>query len=80
MVKIQVHIRLKKGILDPQGTTVKHALDHLGFKGVGDVRLGKLVDITLNTDDEAQAKQQAEEMAKKLLANPIIEDFEVKIQ
>jgi phosphoribosylformylglycinamidine synthase len=70
-VKVTVLIRPKEGILDPQGKAVERALPALGFEGVGHVRVGRLVE--LETDDPAALP----ELCEKLLANPLIEDFEV---
>jgi len=66
-----VLIRPKEGILDPQGQTVERALPALGFTGVSDVRVGRLVE--LDVEDPARM----EEMCEKLLANPLVEDYEV---
>jgi phosphoribosylformylglycinamidine synthase len=73
-VKAKVLIRPKQGILDPQGKAVERALPALGFKGVTDVRVGRLVE--LETDDPAKL----DELCQKLLANPLIEDFEVEVE
>ncbi len=71
----QIKITLKKTVADPQGLTLKHALESLGFGGIGDVRIGKF--ITIQVEDQDKAK--VEQMCQKLLANPIIEDFTVDI-
>jgi phosphoribosylformylglycinamidine synthase subunit PurS len=70
-VKARVLIRPKEGILDPQGQTVERALPALGFDGVSDVRIGRLVE--LEVPDIAEVEQ----MCEKLLANPLVEDYEV---
>jgi phosphoribosylformylglycinamidine synthase len=70
-VRAQVLIRPKAGILDPQGVAVEQALPALGFSGVSDVRIGRLVE--LEVDDPAQL----EAMCERLLANPLIEDYEI---
>lgn len=80
MYEAQIKITLKKTVADPQGLTVKHALESLDFSGIAGVRMGKFITIELEAKDKNQAKAQAEEMSKKLLANPIIEDFSVEIQ
>ncbi len=67
-------IRPKQGILDPQGKAVERALPALGFEGVSDVRVGRLVE--LETDDPSQL----DSLCEKLLANPLIEDFEVELE
>jgi phosphoribosylformylglycinamidine synthase len=73
-VKAKVLIRPKQGILDPQGKAVERALPALGFEGVTDVRIGRLVE--LETDDPSKL----DELCEKLLANPLIEDFEVEVE
>jgi len=78
-VKARIHITLKKGVLDPQGKAIAHALHGLGFEEAGDVRQGKFIEIELDEKDAAKAKARAEEMCKKLLANPVIEDYAVEI-
>ncbi len=76
-MNVRVYITPKKGILDPQGATVERALPNLGFEGVSEVRIGKFIEFRLDpsgqTADEARA--EVDEMCRKLLANPIIEDF-----
>jgi phosphoribosylformylglycinamidine synthase PurS subunit len=71
-VKARVLIRPKEGILDPQGKAVEKALPALGFEGIGNVRVGRLVE--LEADDPAAL----ESLCEKLLANPLIEDFEIE--
>jgi phosphoribosylformylglycinamidine synthase PurS subunit len=73
-VKAKVLIRPKEGILDPQGKAVERALPALGFEGVHDVRVGRLVE--LETDDPSKLG----DLCEKLLANPLIEDFEVELE
>lgn len=80
MLKAKINITLKTTVADPQGLTVKHALESLGYKGLVDVRMGKLVVIKLDAKDKKAAKQQVEQMCKKLLANPIIEDYNFSIE
>jgi len=79
MLKAEVYITLKKTVADPQGLTIKHALESLGYKDLGDVRIGKLVVIKLNLKDKKKVGQEINQMCKKLLANPIIEDYRFKI-
>ena len=76
-MKARIYVTLKREVLDPQGDAVKHALGALGFAGVKDVRIGKLVEIELEggTDDARNAELRS--MCAKLLANPVIEDFEL---
>ena len=79
-MKAKVHITLKKGVLDPQGKAISHALEGLGFEGVDDVRQGKFIEIELGSqNDEGTARTQVEEMCQKLLANPVIEDYEIEL-
>lgn len=79
MITAEVYIKLKKTIADPQGLTVKHALESLGYKEVREARMGKLVTIKLDLNDKEEARKRLEEMCKKLLANPIIEDYSFQI-
>lgn len=80
-MKVAVFVRLKGEVLDPQGDAVKRALSTLGFQGVGSVRIGKLVEIEVEDklakapDFEARLKKMADEM----LANPVIEDYEIRL-
>jgi len=78
-VKAIVTVMLKDGVLDPQGKAIGHALNNLGFAQVGEVRAGKVIELELAETDPAAAKAAAEEMAKKLLANMVIESFKVEI-
>lgn len=78
-VKATVTVMLKQGVLDPQGKAIQHALHTLGFSGVGDVRAGKVIELELTETDPAKAKAQAEDMARKLLANTVIESYRVAL-
>jgi phosphoribosylformylglycinamidine synthase len=77
MTKAVVTVMLKPGVLDPQGKAIGTALTNLGFAGVGDVRMGKVIELELAEPDWERARWQAEEMARKLLANTVIESFQV---
>ena len=77
-MKATVLVRPKPGILDPQGEAVERALEHLGFS-VSGARVGKVVDLEVDGDDETAARDQVERMCEQLLANPLIESFEVEI-
>ena len=79
-MKGQVVVRLKQEVLDPQGVTIAKALAHLGYDQVSSLRQGKVFDVELGTDDPQQARATLEAMARQLLANPVIETFEVKLQ
>jgi phosphoribosylformylglycinamidine synthase len=77
-VKATVLVRPKQGILDPQGDAVETALEHLGFS-VSAARVGKVVDLELDATDPAEARAQVEKMCEQLLANPLMESYEVEI-
>ncbi|MDJ0388870.1 phosphoribosylformylglycinamidine synthase subunit PurS [Roseomonas sp. E05] len=79
MTKALVTVMPKAGVLDPQGKAIGHALGTLGFEGVGEVRTGKVIELELAEADPAKAKALAEEMARKLLANTVIESFRVEL-
>ena len=79
MTRIIVDVMPKPEILDPQGKAISHALSELGFAGVNDVRAGKVIELELAETDPAKAKTAAEEMARKLLANTVIESFRVEV-
>ena len=79
-MKVLVTVMLKAGVLDPQGKAIAHALGTLGFAGVQDVRAGKVIELDLAETDPAKARVAAEEMARKLLANTVIESFRVSAE
>ena len=79
-MKATVTVMLKPGVLDPQGKAIAHALGTLGFHGVDDVRAGKILEIELAETDPAKARLLVEEMARKLLANTVIESFRVAVE
>ena len=74
-MKVRIHVSLKPGVLDPQGRAVHHALEGLGFEGVQDVRVGRLIelDVAEGTDDEA-----LDRMCRQLLANMVIENYRIE--
>jgi phosphoribosylformylglycinamidine synthase PurS subunit len=76
-VKALVHVTLKPDVLDPQGKAIQRATASLGYAGIRDVRQGKLFEIELDAADEAAARALLAELADKLLANPVIEDYHV---
>jgi len=79
-MKAIVNVALKKGVLDDQGKATHHALDTLGFKEVvADVRIGKQIILELNCDSKDSAREEAVKMCEKLLANTVIEDYEIEI-
>jgi phosphoribosylformylglycinamidine synthase subunit PurS len=77
-VKATVLVRPKEGILDPQGDAVERALGHLGF-AVSGARVGKVVDLEVDAPDEAGARAQVEKMCEQLLANPLVESYEIEV-
>jgi len=79
-MKAFVTVMLKDGVLDPQGKAIGHALGSLGFTGVNDVRAGKVIVLDLAETDAPKAYAVAEEMARKLLANMVIESFKVEVR
>jgi phosphoribosylformylglycinamidine synthase subunit PurS len=78
-MKALVHVKLKPGVLDPQGKAIGNALAGLGFTGVGEVRQGKLIELELEETDTACARERVEAMCRELLANPVIEDYVVEL-
>ncbi len=79
-MKARIEIRLKAGILDPQGKAIGGALGGLGYNGLGEVRQGKLIEIDLpGATDKATAEKEVAAMCKTLLANPVTEDFRVEL-
>ncbi len=74
-MKARVYVTLKKGVLDPQGKAIHHALQGLGFGGINDVRAGKVIELDLDDD---VTDEQIEDMARKLLANMVIENFRIE--
>ncbi|MDQ3896494.1 MAG: phosphoribosylformylglycinamidine synthase subunit PurS [Actinomycetota bacterium] len=76
---VLVEVRLRPGIADPQGATIQRALPALGFDGVQDVRVGKAIRFTVDAPDEAAARDQVEDLCRRFLTNPVIEDAEVRI-
>jgi len=74
-MKTRVYVTLKNGVLDPQGKAIHHALEGLGFAGVNDVRAGKLIELDL---EAGVTDEQVEEMCRKLLANPVIENYRIE--
>ncbi len=79
MRKAIVYVTLRESVLDPQGHAVKGALHSLGFNEVTDVRIGKYMELNLDTEDRAEAEAKVREMCEKLLANTVIEDYRFEI-
>ena len=76
-MKVSAIITLKKDVLDPQGKVIHQALDGMGFENISEVRQGKYFEIDVNENDPSKAKAVVEDMCKKLLANPVIENFKI---
>lgn len=76
---VEVRVTPREGLLDPQGRAVETALTSLGFNGVGNIRVGKLVRMLVEAESEASALVQVREMCDRLIANPVTEDFDVRI-
>jgi phosphoribosylformylglycinamidine synthase PurS subunit len=79
-MKARIFVTLKTGVLDPQGKAIGHALNGLGFGAVGEVRQGKVIDIELSGSDEARARGDLQAMCEKLLANTVIEKYEIELK
>ena len=77
--RIEVRVKPRPGLLDPQGKAVHHSLNSLGWDGVHDVRVGKAIYIDMDAASESEALDAADEMCRKLLANPVTEDYEVSM-
>ena len=78
-MKARVYVMLKIGVLDPQGEAVRHALGALGFDGVQGVRQGKVIELDLAATDRAAAEAEVKEMCEKLLANTVIESYQIEL-
>jgi phosphoribosylformylglycinamidine synthase subunit PurS len=78
--RVEVRVTPRRGILDPQGSAVQGALRSLGFGGVEEVHVGRLIRFTLAADDEPDAVARVEAMCRQLLANPVTEDFDVRVE
>ncbi|MCB0278198.1 MAG: phosphoribosylformylglycinamidine synthase subunit PurS [Calditrichaeota bacterium] len=79
-MKSIVHVQLKQSILDPQGQAVNHAIEHLNFNSVKDVRIGKLIELSFNGVSREEAEKQTTEICEKLLINPVIETYSFQIE
>lgn len=80
MIKANVYVTIKQSVLDPQGNAVHSALQSIGFQGVSKVRVGKLIELQLQTTDRAEAEKQVREMCEKLLVNTVIEDYRFELE
>lgn len=79
-MKVQIHISLKNGVLDPQGKAIENSLINLGFDKVENVRQGKFIELDIDENDPVEARKQAREMCEKLLANTVIENYRVDLE
>lgn len=78
-MKVAIKVRLKRSILDPQGKTVHQALQHLGFEQIREVRIGKLIELEIEDGpNREEIQRMVEEASRKLLSNPVMEDFEIE--
>ena len=80
MFRAKVYVTLKEGVLDPQGEAVGKALGNLGYDGVERVRIGKLVEVELEAADLATARTLVSDMSRRLLANPVLEEFRFDLE
>ena len=78
-MRARIHVKLKPGVLDPQGKAIGNALKGLGYAGIGEVRQGKLIELDLAGSDPVRARDQIQAMCKELLANPVIEDYTIEL-
>ncbi|MEW6230233.1 MAG: phosphoribosylformylglycinamidine synthase subunit PurS [Bacillota bacterium] len=78
--KAEIKVTLKESILDPQGSAVRKALHSMSYSNILDVRIGKHIELMLSADDAESAEREAQEIADKLLANPVIENFSLEVQ
>ncbi len=79
-MKAKVHVTLKNGVLDPQGKAIESALDHMGFRDVGAVRVGKYIELDLKDTNKEKAHAAVKDMCEKLLANTVIEKYSVELE
>lgn len=79
-MKARIFVTLRRSVLDPQGKAIRGALENLGYAEVEEVRVGKIIEVTLKDAEAGGARGRLEEMCRKLLANPVIEDFHVELE
>jgi phosphoribosylformylglycinamidine synthase len=75
----KIKVTLRKSILDPQGKAVEHSMQSLGFKDIKDTRIGKFIELKIDASSEAEAKKITDQACKKILANPVMEDYKFEI-
>ena len=80
MIKARIYITLKEQVADPQGIAIQHALESLHFKEVEKARMGKIVTLMINTKSKKKASEDIDKMCKKILANPVTEDYSFDLQ
>jgi phosphoribosylformylglycinamidine synthase subunit PurS len=80
MIKARIYITLKEQVADPQGIAIKHALESLHFKEVEKARMGKVVTLMLNTKSKKKAGEDIDKMCKKILANPVTEEYKFELE
>lgn len=79
-MKVVINISLKQGVLDPEGRAVETALVNLGFTDASDIRMGRQITLDIDAEDEARAQHRAARMCESLLANTVIEDYQIEIE
>lgn len=79
MYTAQIKITLRRSILDPQGKTVEHSIQSLGYNNIKNTRIGKYIELKIDASSEMEAKQITDEVCRKLLANPVMEDYTFQI-
>lgn len=77
-MKVEVVVGLKEGVLDPQGKAIHHALESLGYQGVENVKVGKVITLEITENDKTEAQKEVESMCETLLANTVIENYTIK--
>ena len=80
MYLAKIKVTLRKSILDPQGKAVEHSILALGYNIIQDTRIGKYIELKINASSDEEARKAAEEVSNKLLANPVMEDYEIEIE
>jgi len=80
VLQVKIFITLKNGVVDPQGITIKGALESLGYQDIANIRLGKYIQMELNSISREETEKDVEEMCEKLLANPVIENYRYEIE
>ena len=78
-MQVTINISLKEGVLDPEGRAVETSLQSLGFHEASNVRIGKQITLSINSEDPARAQQRAARMCESLLANTVIEDYKIEV-